>query len=326
MRASRLLSILMLLQTRGRMTAEALAGEVEVSVRTIYRDIDELSAAGVPVYGDRGPTGGFALLDGYRTRLTGLTAEEARSVLLAGLPGAAAQLGLAEALTNARLKLLAALPEEGRQAARALGARFHLDPIPWFRAPEPAPLIPELARAVWEQRRIDIRYRRAPAPVDRRLEPLGLILKAGVWYLAARAGGSVRTYRVGQVMELTVLEEGFEPDPAFDLAEHWERAAQDYEDSVYQGQALVRASARGIRRLSRLGPAVEAALAKAGPEEVDGWRRVRLPIEGVDQAVTDLLRAGPEVEVLEPPALRAAMAQAVAALAGLYGVSPAAAR
>ncbi len=325
MRASRLLSILMLLQTRGRMTADALAEAMEVSVRTIYRDIDALSAAGVPVYGDRGPAGGFQLMDGYRTRLTGLTAEEARSVLLAGVPAAAAQLGLAEALTNARLKLLAALPDDGRKAARALGARFHLDPIPWFRAPEPAPLVAQLSRAVWEQRRIDIRYRRASGPVERRLEPLGLILKAGTWYLAARAGSQVRTYRVGAIAGLDVLEEGFEADEPFDLAEHWERAAQVYEESLLQGEALVRASARGLARLAQLGPAVEAAMARAGPEEADGRRRVSVPIEGIDQAVTDLLRAGPEIEVLAPADLREAMAKAIEELARLY-LSPRPAR
>src|SRR5258708_2537140 len=142
MRASRLLSILMLLQARGRMTAEALAAEFEVSLRTIYRDIDHLSAADVPIYGDRGPGGGFQLLDGYRTKLTGLTPAEAETLFLAGLPGPAAELGLADLLATAQLKLTAALPEGTRATARRVSARFHLDPVDWFRAADEARFLP----------------------------------------------------------------------------------------------------------------------------------------------------------------------------------------
>src|ERR1700758_149981 len=153
MRASRLLSILMLLQTRGRMTARALADEFEVSVRTIYRDIDHLSAADVPVYADRGPNGGFELLDGYRTRLTGLSAAEASTLFLAGLPGPAAELGLAELMATAQLKLAAALPV----GAERIAARFHLDPAGWFSAPPVGEFLPLVARAVWSERRLRIR-------------------------------------------------------------------------------------------------------------------------------------------------------------------------
>src|SRR3954468_8478197 len=144
MRASRLLSILLLLQTRGRMTAQALADEFETSVRTIYRDIDQLSAAGVPVYADRGRAGGFQLMEGYRTQLTGLSSAEAETLFLAGLPGPAAQLGLGDAMAQAQLKLLAALPAEGRQGAARVASRFHLDPIGWFRSAEHADVLPSL--------------------------------------------------------------------------------------------------------------------------------------------------------------------------------------
>src|SRR4051794_23288921 len=149
MRASRLLSILLKLQTRGRMTAQALADEFETSVRTIYRDIDQLSAAGVPVYADRGRDGGYQLIEGYRTQLTGLSSAEAETLFLAGLPGPAAQLGLGDARAQAKPKLLAALPAEGRKGAARVASRFHLDPIGWFRSAEHAEILPSLALAVW---------------------------------------------------------------------------------------------------------------------------------------------------------------------------------
>ena len=178
MRASRLMSILLLLQNRGRLTAEQLATHFEVSVRTIYRDIDELSAAEVPVYADRGPGGGFQLLDGYRTKLTGLSPSEAETLFIAGLPGPAAEMGLADALATAQLKLTAALPEGSRANARRLSARFHLDPVDWFRSAASARLLPAIATAVWGETYVDVQYLRAKTdtPVTRRLQPLGLVL------------------------------------------------------------------------------------------------------------------------------------------------------
>src|SRR6201986_327799 len=174
MLASRLLSILMLLQTRGRMSAAALAREFEVSVRTIYRDIDQLSAAGVPVYADRGRAGEFQLMDGYRTKLTGLTQPEAESLFLAGLPGPAAQLGLSDVLNAARLKLMAALPANMQPNAERIASRFHLDPVSWFRGQDPLPQLQTVAQAVWGERYLTLRYRNSGGVYARKLGPLGL--------------------------------------------------------------------------------------------------------------------------------------------------------
>ena len=192
MRASRLLSLLLLLQNRGRMTAPALAAELEVSVRTVYRDVESLGAAGVPIYADRGPSGGYQLLDGYRTRLTGLTSDEADSLFLSGMPGPAAELGLGGALAAAQLKLAAALPPQLRDRASRAGERFHLDAPGWFRDSEDTPFLADVAAALWHDRRIAVRYRRwGSEEVERELNPLGLVLKAGVWYLvASRAADS----------------------------------------------------------------------------------------------------------------------------------------
>jgi predicted DNA-binding transcriptional regulator YafY len=181
MRASRLLSMLILLQLRGRLTADMLAAEFEVSLRTIYRDIDHLSAAGIPVYADRGPGGGFRLLDGYRTKLTGLTAAEAEALALAGLPGPAADLGLGAALGAGRLKLLAAMPAGMREGAGRIGERFHLDPLNWYRRAGPPRHLTAIAQAVWGERRLRIRYESWSTTVRRTVDPLGIVMKVGEW-------------------------------------------------------------------------------------------------------------------------------------------------
>src|SRR5436305_6441757 len=218
MRASRLLSILMLLQARGRISAPALAAELEVSLRTIYRDIDELSASGVPVYAERGRDGGFQLLDGWRTRLTGLTALEAQALFLAGLPGPAAELGLAEVMEAAQRKLLAALPAGWQGDASRIGTRFHLDPVGWFRATAAVDHLPAIADAVWNERRLRIRYESWNGIVEREIAPLGLVLKSGIWYLAAAIGDDKRTYRLSNIRTLAVLDQRFVRPPDFDLA------------------------------------------------------------------------------------------------------------
>jgi predicted DNA-binding transcriptional regulator YafY len=303
MRASRLLSILMLLQLRGRLTAEALAAEFEVSIRTIYRDVDQLSAANVPVYADRGPGGGFALLDGYRTRLTGLTAPEAEALFLAGLPGPAADLGLGETMAAAQLKLLSALPAGWGADARRVSEAFHLDPADWYRRAEPVALLPQVARAIWGRRRISVEYESWERRVSRVLDPLGVVLKAGAWYLVARAGEDIRTYRVSAIQALTEMEEAFERPAGFDLATHWAESLERFEASLRSEQARVRLSPEDARRISRLGAAAVAAAAEAQPDD-DGWREATLPVESLDNAAVQLLTLGRHVEVLAPPELR----------------------
>ena len=214
MRASRLVQLLLLLQARGRMTAANLAVELEVSERTIHRDVDALSAAGVPIYAERGPHGGIQLVDGYRTRLTGLTGDEAEALFLSGLPGPAAELGLGTVVAAARLKVLAALPTELRARASRLVERFHLDAAGWFHASESVPHLGALADAVWESRRVTVGYRRAGGEVDRILDPVGLVLKAGIWYLVAVTDGQVRTYRISRFSRVTPTDRTFERPPA----------------------------------------------------------------------------------------------------------------
>ncbi|MFG2092078.1 helix-turn-helix transcriptional regulator [Streptomyces sp. NPDC048612] len=322
MRAARLLSLVLLLQNRGRLTAGELAGELGVSVRTVYRDIDALSGAGIPVYGDAGHGGGYQLLGGYRTRLTGLHADEAESLFLAGLPGAAADLGLGEVLAAAQLKLAAALPPPLRDRAGRIRERFHLDALGWYREQDTPSALAALADAVWNQRRIQVRYRRwaEPQEVERALDPYGLVLKAGVWYLVAAVDGAVRTYRVSSILRLEVGEDGFERPDGFDLAAHWQDYLTAYDARRLRLQASVRISPA---LLSALPDRLDAVLVRAvedsaGPPDADGWVTATVPLESVGLAVPALLSLGADIEVLAPEELRRGIAETAGAVADRY--------
>lgn len=317
MKSARLVSILLLLQTRGRMTAAQLAEELEVSVRTVYRDVDALHTAGVPLYGDAGHAGGYQLLDGYRLRLTGLTEGEAEALFLAGVPGPAAELGLGSVLAAAQLKVRAALPGELRAHADRISGRFHLDAPGWYADADETPYLPAVADAVWNSRVLHVRYRRwrEPTDVERRLEPYGLVLKAGRWYVVA--GPGPRTFRVDQILELAVSDEEFSRPEDFGLAAYWTAYQRDFHDRLHQGEAVVRVAPGA--QLS--GPAARAAETNARPDK-DGWIQATVPIESIDHAHAEFLRLGTDIEVLAPAELRERIARTAAELAERYGNSP----
>ena len=316
------MAMLALLQVRGQVSAQQLADELEVSLRTVYRDIDALSAAGIPVYSTRGRAGGYALVDGYRPGFTGLTGDEAEALFLTGLPGPAADLGLGGVLTATQLKLLAALPPELRERAARIRDRFHLDAPGWLREADASPQLGLIADAVWAQRRVQVRYERSGRTVvDRRLEPLGIVLKAGTWYLVASVDGSrsPRTYRVSRVREAVALDETFERPDGFDLQAHWADYQRDYERRIYRDNATVRLSPAGRELLFLLGPIVARAAREAMTEpDGDGWASTVVPIESLRHALHALLQLGPDVEVLGPPQLRELVADAARELAARY--------
>ncbi len=318
MRASRLLSILITLQARGRVTAQALAEDSEVSVRTIYRDIDALSAAGVPVYADRGSAGGYRLLDGYRTRLNGLSAREVEALFLSGLPGAAAALGLDAAMAAAQLKVAAALPPELQSAAERMRTRFHLDAPAWFHAPEAPEHLQSLSAAVWEERLVEIRYRSWKAEKERRVGPLGLVLKSGAWYLAGAVGGDVRTYRVARIRELRILNACFERPADFDLAGYWRDSTRRLEAELHPGRAVVRLTPMGLKMLEPLTSPFARSGMEVGEPDVRGDCIVVLPVGSMREACSELLRFGIEAEVLGPPELRARVGEIIQQLATIY--------
>jgi predicted DNA-binding transcriptional regulator YafY len=306
MRASRLVQLLLLLQARGRMTAAALARELEISERTIHRDVEALSAAGVPIYAERGPHGGIQLVDGYRTRLTGLTGDEAEALFLSGLPGPAAELGLGTVVAAARLKVLAALPTELRARASRLVERFHLDAAGWFQAGETVPNLAALADAVWESRRLRISYRRGESSVDREIDPLGLVLKAGIWYVVAAAEGQIRTYRARRIIRAVPTGDTFDRPAEFELATHWHESIAAYEGATPRIEITVRVDPRALGILvDQLGErALREATRLDGGEDPDGWHRLRLTVDWPREIPGRLLALGGAVEIVDPPEVR----------------------
>ncbi|MDT9699893.1 WYL domain-containing protein [Streptomyces sp. P17] len=323
MRAARLIKMVLLLQSRPSMTAAELARELEVSERTVTRDAQALSEAGVPVYADRGRAGGYRLIGGYRTRLTGLHRSEAEALFLSGVPGALREMGLEDAASAARLKVSAALLPSLRDASRTASQRFHLDAPNWFKEPGTPALLPAVAEAVWDDRRVVAVYRRGEGEVRRELEPYGLVLKAGVWYLCARVAGhgTYRVYRIDRFLAVEAGEERFERDEEFDLPAFWEERAEQFARSILRAGVVVRLSPDGARRLPyAVDPqSAREALAEAGEPDGEGWVTVTVPVESEEVAHTQLASLGPEVEVLAPDTLRARCAADAVRLAALYG-------
>lgn len=315
--------MVLLLQSRPSMTAAELARELEVSERTVTRDAQALSEAGVPVYADRGRAGGYRLIGGYRTRLTGLARGEAEALFLSGVPGALREMGLEDAASAARLKVSAALLPSLRDASRTAAQRFHLDAPNWFTEPKAPELLPAVADAVWDDRRVTARYRGREGEVERELEPYGLVLKAGVWYLCARVpdSGSFRVYRIDRFTVVTAGEARFERDEEFDLPGFWAEQAERFARSILHAEVVVRLSGEGMRRLPYVVDPASAreALAAAGTAHEDGWLTVTLPVESEQVAHTQLAGLGPEVEVLAPESLRARFADDARRLGRLYG-------
>jgi predicted DNA-binding transcriptional regulator YafY len=304
MRATRLVSLLLLLQMRGQLTAQELASHFEVSVRTVHRDVESLAAAGVPVEAVRGPAGGYRLAGGYRTKLTGLTAAEAEALFVA--PAPAAELGLGGVLANARLKVLAALPAELQERASRAERYFHLDARRWFRAEDTVPHLPTIASATWREQRLSARYREGRRVVRRTLDPLGLVLKAGAWYLVARRSAGMRVYRVSRFVSVRPRDDTFERPEDFDLAAFWEEWSQTFEASLPRIDVKLRASDAVLRHLPR------------DLQQKDGVYTVGFA--SADEAFRELLKFGPDAEVLEPVELRDRIAAAAREVAGLYAV------
>ncbi len=322
MRASRLVAMLLLLQARGRMTAAELATELGVCVRTVQRDAEALGEAGVPLYSERGRGGGYRLIDGYRSRLTGFSRDEAQALVAIGAGGAAgpaADLGLGQALMSARLKLAASLPAGLRAEVAAAAGRFHLDAPGWFTTRRPVPFLEVLASGVFGDLRVRARYRGGSGARDCLLAPLGLVLKGGTWYLVAAEGTAVRGYRADRFQLATLTGENFTRPSGFDLAAFWAAWRDEFERGLPGVTITVRAQPGCIGRLRRVVEQTRVGEVQwdAAPDP-DGWVRLELPFEKLEYAKAGLLGVGAGVEVLAPGELRSQMIEAAAALCALY--------
>jgi len=318
MRADRLLAMMLVLQARGRVTARALADELQVSVRTVYRDLDALSAAGVPVLAEPGQGGGCQLMSGFRTPLAGLTPEEAQALLLLGTPQPLHDLGLTPAWQMAQRKLASALSPASGEAEPLL--KVHLDVQTWFPAQDDIRQLPTLALAIRQGRRLAMRYAR-DAETNKRyvIEPLGLVNKAGIWYVVTRDRDRTLAYRVGRIQSAEVLDSSFVVPADFDLVAAWAAWSTDFVSSLPRLEVTLRVSPNIVPILPQvLGDQVHQHLASAEPQDATGWRTLRLPFEHPHAACHRLLGFGDQVEVLAPASVRELMRRTAEAAVNVY--------
>jgi predicted DNA-binding transcriptional regulator YafY len=302
------------------MTAADLARRLEVSERTVYRDLSALGTAGVPVYAERGPGGGCGLMDGYRTNLTGLTEDEARTLFMAGSLKPLADLGLSGASEGALLKLLAALPSRYRDDAERARQRLHLDPAGWDQHEEEVPHLRAIQEAVWRDRRLLLTYRKGNGEVvERRIDPLGLVAKSSIWYLVARQNGAMRVFRVARTLAATMLDEPCERPPDFDLPAYWNRWRDDFKASLPRYPVTVRVAPQLVERLPHIyNASMRTLVSQAGPPDAEGWRVLRMTFESLEAARGEMLSYGTWIEVLEPEELRASVSDLATRIAEFY--------
>jgi predicted DNA-binding transcriptional regulator YafY len=319
MRADRLLSLLMLLQTQGRMTAQELAEELEVSERTIYRDIDVLSFAGVPVYAVRGPGGGCDLLDSYRVSLTGLNEEEVQALFMLSIPAPLAQLGVSQKLKTALLKLTTALSSASHRQEQWVNQRIHVDVVPWFQPEESVPHLGTVHQAVCQDRRLQLTYQLPfEASASWLVDPYGLVTKAGVWYLICAREGKIRVYRVAKVIAAMLSEDHFDRPEDFDITAFWNTWCIEAEQSRPQYPVKVRATPELLPHLQRhFGDSVRELDRQVGSQDEE-WITLTLPFETFFAARNRILGYGRAIKVLDPEALRLSIMDFASQITALY--------
>ncbi len=321
MRADRLISLLMLLQTNGRMRADELAERLEVSTRTIYRDLDALSASGVPVYAERGPQGGCMLMESYRTNLTGLNEQEVRALFMFTVPGLLAELGAEKDSEQAMLKLTASLPAPFQQDAKKVQERLLLDPAGWFQGTEDAPFLPLLQEAVWNNQRVRIDYRRGDGQwVKRLIDPYGLVAKASIWYVVCSIySGSIMVYRVSRIMEATLTDTMFKRPASFNLQDHWAGWRDSFEQrQTYFPVTLKILPGNETRMAQVFGDHIVKLIAQGEVSDVTGAVVITLSFDSQQSACQKLMGLGTAVEILSPNSLREEINATAIQLAQLY--------
>ena len=318
MRADRLLSIMLLLQVNRRVTARELARRLEVSERTIHRDMDALSAAGVPVVAERGSLGGWMLMEEYRTNLTGLTKTEIQTLFLTKPNRLLSDLGLDKASNAAAIKLLAALPSVSRADAEYARQRLYVDTASWNPSREPFPLLPVIQEAVWQERKVRFFYQRLDCEsIERLADPLGLVAKGSVWYLVAAVENEIRSYRISSIRSIEVLNEPCSRPTGFDLETFWEQSMAKFKANLPRYQATVRVSPAIFPRLSDAGRF--ARIEQTSPPDEDGWREVVIRFDTEEIACEYMLSFGPQLDVLQPIELREKVIRLAQSVLDYYG-------
>lgn len=303
MRADRLLSILLLLQVHRRMTAHELAKRLEVSPRTIYRDIEALSTAGVPVTTERGTNGGLVLAETFRTNLTGLKPQEIQALFLSRPMHVLSDLGLQQASEAALIKLQAVLPALSRYNAEYVRQRIHVDVAGWQRpGEEHLTFLPLLQEAIWQEHKVSLDYQREDSAVMRIVDPLGLVAKGRIWYLVAAVEGQVRTYRISRIQNINVLDEPCTRPPDFDLARYWQESSANFVAHIPRSSVHVRLTQQALARAIHAGRFIQVE--QISPPDSAGWATARITFEIVDEVCGYLLSFGTEMEIIEPLALR----------------------
>jgi predicted DNA-binding transcriptional regulator YafY len=317
MRADRLFSIVLLLQSNGQLTARNLARRLEVSERTIHRDMEALSGAGIPVVAERGTGGGWSLLGEYRTSLTGLNEAEIQSLFVTKPSRLLADLNLEKASEGALLKLLAAMPPLHRRGAEYARQRIYVDVAGWSRSEETVPLLHLLQDAIWHERKVRMNYGRGECgSAERLVDPLGLVAKGSVWYLVAAVEGETRSYRVSRIEAAEMLDAPCVRPIEFDLAAFWEQSAAEFRAHLPRYRARVRVRQEIVPRLPYSGRF--ARIEQTGRADENGWVEVSLRFDVEEMACEYALGFGTQLEVLEPLALREKVLEAAKSVVAFY--------
>lgn len=302
MRADRLVAIIMLLQKEGQMTAKKLAKKLEVSERTVHRDMESLSAAGIPVFAERGNNGGWRLLDNYQTKLTGLKESEIRALFVPPSNHMLSDLGLKSLSEQARNKLIASLPQIYRDDAIAVWNRIHVDTSTWRKKESKNHSFDILKNAIWENNKLNIVYIRANGTKTKRVvEPLGLVTKGSVWYLVASQNGEFRNYRTSRIQTAELTEETFDRPKQFNLVEYWESSTASFIENMPTYPVKVEVTKAILPRLSWTNRFVQVE--ELGKGKNENWRSVELFFQTESEAIGYILGFANQIKVIEPKQL-----------------------
>ena len=321
MRADRLLSLLMLLETRGKLTARQLAEELEVSERTIYRDIVALSTSGVPIYTEDGPGGGISLVESYRTDLTGLNTREVHALAMLNIPEPLVKLGVGQELKAAMRKLSAALPSTSRENEARTRQRIHLDAAWWFEPEEPVPHLHTIQQALFQEHKLHLIRREFRTSVEQTFEPYGLVAKSNTWYLVAGGLDHIRVIRVSKISAAQILAEKFEYPQDFNLPSFWKSWCADFKKDRLIFSVTARVFPELIEHLpSIFGEHTDQILMQADEPDEHGCVILTLPFESFEVARARILSLGRAIEVLEPLALRMSVIDFARQISDLYAL------